>query len=1067
MARTSSLAILAAVLVAFSPPTGPAQEAAEILKAAGVTGGLVVHVGCGDGTLTAALRAGEGGLVHGLDTDPANVTRAREHVRSRGLYGPVAIDRFDGRALPYIDNLVTLVVAADPGGIPMDEVMRVLRPGGTALVGGKKTVKPRPADIDDWTHYLYDPSNNAVSKDLQVAPPRHLQWIDGPRYSRHHDHMSGASAMAAAGGRLFSIFDYASPMAVQLPSIWKLAARDAFNGAVLWTRPIETWHTQMFRLKSGPAQLTRRLVAIDDRLYVTLGLEAPVSALDTATGKTLHTFEDSAGTEEILVHDGVLFAMINDKPFRQPSEPKALVYDWPEGPRRVAAYEAASGKSLWSRPQASVLPLTMAADGRRVVFHDGERVVCLDRKSGDPLWRSEPLARRRPLPTSFAPTLVLTPDVVLFSGGGKAGSNAFRPEGNTLHALSLENGKELWNAPHPPSGHRTAQDTLVVGGLAWTPAIAHGSDSGEMIGRDPRTGEIKDKFVPDVETHWFHHRCYRAKATEKYILTSRTGIEFVDPKTHHWDINHWIRGGCLYGIMPANGMVYNPPHPCACYLEAKLYGFHAVAPASPSRAVPRDVPDEGRLEKGPAFGRVPDAPAADGEWPTLRHDPLRSGFTKAAVPADLRPAWQTPLGGRLSAPVAAGGKIFVARIDDHIVHALDAATGKPAWTFETGGRVDSPPTIWKGRVLFGSADGYVYCLRASDGALAWRFRAAPADRRHNSFGQIESVWPVHGSVLVVNDALYCAAGRWRFLDGGLRLLKLDPATGKKLFEAVLDHHDVESKKDLQDYITGLNMPVALADVLLSDGQRLYMKSQRFDMDGRPQDIDVPTRNANEQGGEFRHLFCPTGLLDDVWWHRSYWVFGRVWKSGAGGYFQAGQNAPAGRPLVFDDKNVYGYGRKPQYYRWTTPMEYQLFASDREPEIVRKPPPKPAAGKDTKKKKPKGSSRVEFAWAEDCPVLVRAMVLAGRTIFLAGPPDLVDEEESLKTFGDPDTQAKLADQAAALEGKHGMLLQAVSAADGKKLAEWRLESVPVFDGLIAAGGRLYLTAADGRVHCLAP
>ena len=44
--------------------------------------------------------------------------------------------------------------------------------------------------------------------------------------------------------------------------------------------------------------------------------------------------------------------------------------------------------------------------------------------------------------------------------------------------------------------------------------------------------------------------------------------------------------------------------------------------------------------------------------------------------------------------------------------------------------------------------------------------------------------------------------------------------------------------------------------------------------------------------------------------------------------------------------------------------------------------------------------------------------------------------------------------------------AVSAADGKKLAEQKLDSPPVFDGLIAAGGRLYLATTDGRVLCFA-
>jgi alpha-L-fucosidase 2 len=47
-----------------------------------VTGGLVIHVGCGDGRLTAALRAGDGYLVHGLATDPEDAAAARDHIFS-------------------------------------------------------------------------------------------------------------------------------------------------------------------------------------------------------------------------------------------------------------------------------------------------------------------------------------------------------------------------------------------------------------------------------------------------------------------------------------------------------------------------------------------------------------------------------------------------------------------------------------------------------------------------------------------------------------------------------------------------------------------------------------------------------------------------------------------------------------------------------------------------------------------------------------------------------------------------------------------------------------------------
>lgn len=115
----------------------------------------------------------------------------------------------------------------------------------------------------------------------------------------------------------------------------------------------------------------------------------------------------------------------------------------------------------------------------------------------------------------------------------------------------------------------------------------------------------------------------------------------------------------------------------------------------------------------------------------------------------------------------------------------------------------------------------------------------------------------------------------------------------------------------------------------------------------------------------------------------------------------------------------------------------------------------------------GGSFVKHHWTQDVPLLVRAMVKAGDTLFIAGPPDLIDEEETFKriTARDTKVQTVLAEQNAALEGANGALLRAVSAKDGSKLAERKLASLPTWDGMASANGRLYVTTTDGTVISL--
>ncbi len=1065
-----------------------AQSGAQrILQETGVKGGLIVHVGCGDGRLTSALCAGDSYLAHGLDADPKNVATARKYIQSLGTYGTVSVDTWDGTHLPYIDNSVNLViVTCDKCQVASEEIARVLAPNGVAVKLDPETRnlkpetffrKPRPETIDEWTHFLHGSDNNAVAHDQVVGPPRRMQWVGGPQYSRHHDKMSSVSAVVSSGGRVFYIVDEAPDVSILTAPKWNLVARDAFNGTILWQRSIGTWHSHMHGLKSGPAHLPRKLVAVGERVYVTLGIGEAVTALDSATGKTVCTYENTENTEELVCSDGVLFVQVinstaGSKPTASKRRGKAQSPD--TSPKTLIAIQADSGDVAWTADR-DILRGTLAADGRRVVFMCEDRVVSLDRANGKELWRSDPLPRAEQYPLRFTPTLVLYKDVVLFAGGEFA-ANGNRSwainKDDTLTALSAETGKTLWTAPHPLSGYASSEDLLVTNGTVWCGETTSGHAVGKFTGRDVQTGKVVAEFDPDVETYWFHHRCYRGKATDKYLLMSRTGTEFIDTEKQQWLIHHWVRGACLYGVMPANGLLYAPQHPCACYPEAKLSGFNALAPAreSKSQQAKESKSDTAeRLERGPAYADIqhpassiqhPDA------WPTYRHDPARSGRATTEVPSDLKQTWAADIGGRLSSPVVANGRVFLAAIDTHTVHAIDADSGKRLWQFTAGARVDSPPTCWQGRVLFGSADGWVYCLRDSDGALVWRFRAAPVDQRLMSYEQLESVWPVHGSVLVHDDVLYFVAGRSMFLDGGLRLYRLNPRTGQVLSETVMDESDPAADKKLQDYARQQNMPVAFADILSTDGRLVYMRSQPFQLDGtrlpleafpyagNPERYSVPPTQRMDHA----HLFSPTGFLDDTWWHRTYWVYGSRFLGGWAGYSQAGRVTPGGKILVFDESKVYGYGRKMKYYRWTAPIEHHLFCAAKDPSSVKQEVPK-----KPKPKRPK-SGNVYHHWTQDIPFFARAMTLAKGTLFVAGPADLIDEDQAVRQLNDPQMQKLIREQEDAFRGEKGGMLWAVSAENGQKLSELSLDTIPTFDGMAAAGGCLYVSGVNGQLMC---
>ena len=58
----------------------------------------------------------------------------REKIRAAGCHGKVSAARWDGVRLPYIDNLVNLLIVRSGTDVLGSEVQRVLAPYGVALV---------------------------------------------------------------------------------------------------------------------------------------------------------------------------------------------------------------------------------------------------------------------------------------------------------------------------------------------------------------------------------------------------------------------------------------------------------------------------------------------------------------------------------------------------------------------------------------------------------------------------------------------------------------------------------------------------------------------------------------------------------------------------------------------------------------------------------------------------------------------------------------------------------------------------------------------------------------------
>ena len=1068
-----------------------AESGREILGAAGTAGGLVVHVGCGDGTLTAELCPGDRYLVHGLDAEAASVEQARRRIQSLGLYGKVSVERFSGRHLPYAENLVNLLVV-DGGTVSRDEAMRVLAPGGVAMIRREvgesepwlKIVKPRPDEIDEWTHFRYSAEGNMVSRDELVGPPRHLRWVSDPIFQRHHGIEPSITATVTSGGRIFYIIDEAPVGFGGMPGQWRLVARDAFNGVLLWRRDVNRWgsHAWSYWTESHaarfnhPLHVRKRLVAKADRVYVTLGFDSPITALDAASGETVATYEGTDFADEFVLHDGVLYAAVNDGPQRPwPGEgvrPEPAERRPPPSQKRVWAIDAATGKVLWKAGpftgnaakidrMASMRHLNLTAAEKGVFLVDEQHVVGLDRRTGGEMWRIDRLVS--PEPSAKPPGVgdlyhllagenvhtVVYHDGRLFVLHLTTGAAMKHNSPAILQALDPATGRELWRYDKAtPIAYIEWPDVFAIGDTVWLPD----RHAMTLIGLDTATGN--ENVVHSIEKALnvgHHHRCYPNRASVNFAVLGRRGAEFVDLQTGELTLHHWLRTGCRSGHVLGNGLFYRPPDHCQCYMQFQPRGFLAMSSGTVLR---EPSTSDSRLVRGPAYGTI--EPSASSlqpspDWPTYRHDPMRSAMATSPLPLAPKPSWQVKLPGPLSPPTVAGGKVFVASEDTHQVIALDAATGETAWAFTAGGRVDSPPTAWQGCVLFGCRDGRVYCLRASDGALAWRFDAAPEDRRIVAFGQLESCWPVCGSVLVAGGAVYFVAGRTSMLDDGVWAYSLDAATGEILDTRHIHEVQTETKT------TGQLPEGALSDILATDGVSVYLRKRKLDLSPPVENVAPRPLAATRPT-----LAADGGFANRRWFHRAFWHFSSSVASAKGNLiafdgtraYVAAANFPGGPNQTFHIPTGGMTGRVAGLDgdgpSWLANPNLHvggavLFAAKSKADKGAAELPDPRGSRYAKATQPPAPA----IWRHDhFPIYPWAIVAGNKRLAVAGPPAEVQRDDPWASF----------------EGRAGGELHILDSETGEPLGKADLDAPPVWDGMAVAAGRLYLSNSDGKLIC---
>jgi outer membrane protein assembly factor BamB len=784
------LAFLLSNLYAKSFPEVKSPEVLlDVIKTFGPAAGFCAKLGWGDGILVEGLCRNENLVVHVLEADPEKTMQARARLDIAGLYGQATVELWNETCLPYADNTINQLIV-EATNIPEAELLRVVAPQGVLWVKRgstwQPTVKPWPKEFDEWTHWRHAADGNMVSKDGAVQTPNSIRWIAGPPQDPggrkwYYDHV-----LVTSGGRSFYLYEH------------EMVARDSFNGRLLWRLEAKA-HTfgetgaSVFP-KPGSRVSKVRPVASGDRVYAVL--EGKFVALDSVSGKTVQTFADVTSPREIMLSDGLL--LLTDK-------------------NGIRAFST-GGPQLWQQP---VQARRLVAGGGKAYFMEGNSVGCLDARTGQTLWRVENAKAQEAVTcTLYQDTLVL-----------ERASWRDDGDGNGVTVFSGKDGAMLWNKDYTPgTTHYKEARSFFAQGLVWLQQSKQ-----RFVGYDPLTGQERKNWG----SRGLH--CAVPVATEKFLIAPE--LEFTDLETGTQSTARMVKSACRLPFIPANGLLYTFPVQCECF--PMLRGYMGLSPNQPPGKA-----TSARLQKGPAFARAdqPVSGAPTEQWPMYRKDVYRSASTSSTLASgSLKKLWEIPLEkasaslarqdwecdpfsrSLVTPPVGDGRVVVVAVPHRHRIVALDALTGKTQWTFTAGGRVDTPPTLVQGRCVFGAHDGYVYCLSLQDGQLVWRFRAAPEEARIPAYGQMESLWPIAGGVLVDNGIAYLAAGRHPATDGGLTVCALRVANGELVWEKKVTDSGVT--KWYSGMFPGTRTKVGLdydpVDLLVKDGASVAMSRWQF------------------------------------------------------------------------------------------------------------------------------------------------------------------------------------------------------------------------------------------------
>lgn len=558
-----------------------AKAAEEILRKSDITAGICIDLGCGTGELALELVRQSQLYVIGLESNPANVKRARRMLDDAGIYGSrVTIHVGNPRKTPYPRNFANLILssrilAGESKILDKAEIGRLQRPyGGVVCLGtpGQMRIWRRGPlkGAGQWTHQNCDAASTLCSPDKIARGPLEMAWYRDGVLEIADRHAQGPAPLFYRGYLV-------------VEGVHGICAVDAYNGRTLWTYPIPgilaDWDGVHHDI--GLGDTGSNFCLGDDAVFVRT--DERCFKIELATGRKIHEFKTPVDPSDrdrnwgyIACVDGLLFGSVLDDDH--------TVSPRYEGIRLrnesvlLFAMDARTGQLKWQyKPQHSVRNNTIAIAGGRVYLidrpialadritnpkpnrkhrppmepneHPGGTLIALDAHTGSILWRNDRDIFGTQVAVSGKHGVLLMYYQAVKHGFFKLPSEI----GGRMAAFDAKTGTRLWdNRVEHKSRPLINGDVIYADGGAWT--LKTGEPVPWNFKRSYGCGQIAGS------THLLVFR----SATLGYLdLTRDAGTENFGG----------IRPGCWFNAIVAGGMVLVPDgsSKCACSYQMRSW----------------------------------------------------------------------------------------------------------------------------------------------------------------------------------------------------------------------------------------------------------------------------------------------------------------------------------------------------------------------------------------------------------------------------------------------------------------------------------------------------------------